>query len=100
MYTDQTVTAPIEPFGRKDTVFLSVVSDGIDPAVVLRARWYGPKGNVLQEVSQTVSSVGLKATAFHLDHRSGLAVGKSRSRSSSTTSRPATGNSRSSRSCQ
>lgn len=76
VYTDQSVTAPIERFGRKDTVFLSVVSDGIDPAVVLHVRWYGPNGTVLQEGSQTVSSVGPKATAFHLDNRSGLAVGK------------------------
>jgi hypothetical protein len=76
VYTDQNVTAPMERFGRKDTVFLSVVSDGVDPAVVLRARWYDPNGIVLQEGSQAVSSVGPKATAFHLDNRSGLAVGK------------------------
>ncbi len=76
VYTDNNVTAPAESFGRKDTVFLSVVSDGVDPAVVLRARWYGPNGTLLQEGSQTVSSVGPKATAFHLDNRSGLAVGK------------------------
>jgi hypothetical protein len=76
VYTDGTVTAPADSFGRKDTVFLSVTSDGVDPAVILRARWYGPKGTLLQEGSQTVASVGPKATAFHLDNRSGLAVGK------------------------
>lgn len=76
VYTDNTVTAPTDSFGRKDTVFLSVVSDGVDPAVVLRARWYGPMGLRVQEGSQTVASTGPKATAFHLDNRSGLATGK------------------------
>jgi hypothetical protein len=76
VYTDNNVTAPTESFGRKDTVFLSVVSDGFDPAVVLRARWYGPQGILVQEGSQTISSAGAKATAFHLDNHSGLAVGE------------------------
>jgi hypothetical protein len=76
VYTDQSITAPTERFGRKDTVFLSVVSDGVDPTVRLRVKWYGPNGIVLQESTQIVSSVGPKATAFHLDNRSGLAVGK------------------------
>jgi hypothetical protein len=76
VYTDGNVTAPLDAFGRKDTVFLSVVSDGVDPAVVLRARWYGPMGILVQETSQTVASSGPKATAFHLDNHSGLAVGK------------------------
>jgi hypothetical protein len=76
VYTDNNVTAPTESFGRKDTVFLSIVSDGFEPAVLLRARWYGPKGLLLQEGTQTISSSGPKATAFHLDNRSGLAVGE------------------------
>jgi hypothetical protein len=76
VYVDQNVTASTDSFGRKDTVFLSVVSDGLAPSVVLRTRWYGPKGLLLQEGSQTISSLGPKATAFHLDNRSGLALGK------------------------
>lgn len=76
VYVDQNVTAPAAGFGRKDTVFLSVVSDGIAPSVVLRTRWYGPKGLLLQEGSQTIASLGPKATAFHLDNHSGMAVGK------------------------
>jgi hypothetical protein len=76
VYTDNNVTVPTDSFGRKDTVFLSVVSDGVDPAVVLRARWYGPMGILMQESSQTVASAGPKATAFHLDNHSGLAAGK------------------------
>jgi hypothetical protein len=76
VYTDQNVTAQADTFGRDDTVFLAVVSDGVDPTVVLRARWYGPDGILLQEGSQNVSAVGPKATAFHLDNHSGMAVGK------------------------
>jgi hypothetical protein len=76
VFVDQNVTAVQDSFGRKDTVFLSVVSDGIAPAVALRARWYGPNGTLIQEGTQTIASVGPKATAFHLDNHSGLAVGK------------------------
>jgi hypothetical protein len=76
IFVDQNVTAVQDSFGRKDTVFLSVVSDGIAQAVALRARWYGPNGTVLQEGTQNIASVGPKATAFHLDNHSGLAVGK------------------------
>lgn len=76
IYTDQTVTAASDHFGRKDTVFLSVASDGIDPAVVLHVRWYGPNGLVMQEGRQTIAAVGPRATAFRLDNRSGLATGK------------------------
>jgi hypothetical protein len=76
VYVDQNVIAPLDTFGPKDTVFLSVVSDGIAPSVVLRVRWYGPEGIVLQESSQTLASLGPKATAFHLDNHSGLALGK------------------------
>jgi len=76
IYVDQNVTATQDSFGRKDTVFLSVVSDGVAPAVALRARWYGPEGTLLQEGTQNIASVGPKATAFHLDNKSGLKVGK------------------------
>ncbi len=76
VYVDQNVTTPTDSFGRKDTVFLSVVSNGVAPSVVLRTRWYGPKGLLLQEGSQTIASLGPKATAFHLDNLSGRADGK------------------------
>jgi hypothetical protein len=76
VYTDNTVSVPGEAFGRKDTVFLSVASDGFDPTVVLRARWFGPQGILVQEGTQTLSSAGSKATAFHLDNPSGLALGE------------------------
>jgi hypothetical protein len=75
-YTDGTVPDATDTFSPKDTVFLSVASEGVDAKVVLRARWYGPNGTVLQESTQDVSSVGPKATAFHLDNHSGMAVGK------------------------
>jgi hypothetical protein len=75
LYVDRNVTAPATSFGRKETIYLSVVSDGVDPAVVLRVRWYGPKGILVKEGSQTIASLGPKATVFQLDKASGLAVG-------------------------
>ena len=73
---DNKITNPAEVFSPKDTVYLSVVSDGVAPAVVLRARWYGPQGTLVQEGSETIASLGAKATPFHLSQPSGLPLGQ------------------------
>src|SRR5271169_4073086 len=47
---DKKVTMPASSFGPKDTIYLSVVTDGVAPAVVLRAKWtYGPKGIAVKD---------------------------------------------------
>ena len=56
---DKQVAAPTDSFGPKDTIYLSVVSDGVAPAEVLRAKWtFGPK-----------------ATEFHIVKPSGWPAG-------------------------
>jgi len=73
---DRKVTLPAASFSPKDTIYISVVSDGVAPAAGLRAKWtYGPKGLPVKENTETISSLGPKATEFHIKKASGLPVG-------------------------
>jgi hypothetical protein len=74
---DNKLTAPTASFGPKDTIYLSVISEGVAPAVVYRAKWtYGPKAVVVKEESQSIASLGLRATEFHIAKPSGWPLGK------------------------
>ena len=73
---DKQVAAPTDTFGPKDTIYLSVVSDGVAPAEVLRAKWtFGPKGILVNESTETIASLGPKATEFHIVKPSGWPAG-------------------------
>jgi hypothetical protein len=74
---DKQVAAPTDTFGPKDTVYLSVVSDGVAPAQVLRAKWtFGPKAIPVNESTESIASLGPKATEFHISKPSGLPPGQ------------------------
>jgi len=74
---DNKVTAPADSFGPKDTIYLSVVSDGTSPAVALRARWtFGPKGILINESTEKIATLGPKATQFHIHKASGWPTGQ------------------------
>jgi hypothetical protein len=74
---DKQVTAPADNFGPKDTIYLSVVTDGLAPAVVLRAKWtYGPKGLLVKDSSESIASLGPKATDFILTKSTPWPLGK------------------------
>lgn len=73
---DKQVAAPTTTFGPKDTIYLSVVSDGVGPSEVLRAKWtFGPKAILVNEGTETIASLGPKATEFHIQKPSGWPVG-------------------------
>lgn len=74
---DNHVTAATDSFGPKDTIYLSVVSDGVAPSVALRAKWtFGPKGIAVDDKTDTIASLGPKATAFKISKPSGWPVGQ------------------------
>jgi hypothetical protein len=74
---DKQVAAPTATFRTKDTVYLSVVSDGVAPAEVLRAKWtFGPNGKLVNESTESIASLGPKATEFHITKASGLPPGQ------------------------
>jgi hypothetical protein len=71
--------APTASFGPKDTIYLSVVSEGVAPAVVYRAKWtFGPKAQVVKEETQSIASLGPRATEFHISRPSGWPLGNYR----------------------
>ena len=74
---DNKVTAPTATFGPKDKIYVSVVSEGVNPNVVLKSRWtFGPKGILITESTQNIASLGPRATEFHIEKASGWPVGK------------------------
>jgi hypothetical protein len=73
---DKQVAAAVDTFGAKDTIYLSVVTDGVAPSEVIRAKWtYGPKALPVADGAQTIASLGPKATEFHLSKPSGMPPG-------------------------
>jgi hypothetical protein len=74
---DKHVVAPLDTFRPKDTIYLSVVTDGMGPSEALRARWtYGPKALLVSEGTETIASLGPKATEFHIAKPSGWPPGQ------------------------
>jgi hypothetical protein len=74
---DKKVAAPTTSFGPKDVIYLSVVSEGVAPQVVLKTRWtFGPKGILVTESAETIASLGPRATEFHIAKASGWPAGK------------------------
>jgi hypothetical protein len=74
---DKKVAAPTASFAPKDVIYLSVVSEGVAPAVVLKTKWtFGPKDILVKESTETIASLGPKATEFHIEKPSGWPAGK------------------------
>src|SRR5262249_58392719 len=71
----QTVTTT---FGPKDTIYLSVTSEGMAPQAALATRWtFGPKDVLVHEETKSVSPPSEKpmATEFHISKPSGWPAG-------------------------
>jgi len=66
---DNSVQTATTTFGPKDTIYLSVTSEGMAPQATLATRWtFGPKDVLVHEESKTVSPPSGKPmqTEFHL----------------------------------
>ncbi|HEY1908987.1 MAG TPA: hypothetical protein VGG91_23290 [Myxococcaceae bacterium] len=75
---DNTVQTPTNAFGPKDTIYLSVTSEGMAPQAVIGTRWtYGPKDVLVHEETKTISAPSEKAmrTEFHISKPSGWPAG-------------------------
>jgi len=75
---DNTVQTASTTFGPKDTIYLTVASEGIAPQAVLATRWtFGPKDVLVHEESKTVSPPSAKPmhTEFHIAKPSGWPPG-------------------------
>jgi hypothetical protein len=75
---DNTVLAATTTFGPKDTIYLSVTSEGMAPQATLATRWtFGPKDVLVHEESKSVSPPSEKPTRteFHISKPSGWPAG-------------------------
>jgi hypothetical protein len=73
---DKKVVEPVTAFAPTDTIYASVVSEGVAPKVELKARWTFEDGQLVDESSQTIAPTGPVATEFHVAKPSGWPTGK------------------------
>jgi hypothetical protein len=75
---DNTLQSTTDVFGPKDTVYLSVTSEGLASHAMLATRWtFGPKDVLVHEESKPVSppSRNPLRTEFHISKPSGWPLG-------------------------
>ena len=72
---DKRVTEPKETFSPKDTIFVSVVTEGSAPSATVSARWTFQDGQVVKEDSRSIAPSGTEATEFSIQKPDGWPTG-------------------------
>jgi hypothetical protein len=73
---DKKVVAPSTTFGRRDTIYVSVATDGAAPSKTIAAKWTFQSGQTVKEQSQSIAPTGPAATEFHISKAGPWPVGK------------------------
>lgn len=74
---DKRVKDAATTFGRKDTIYAAVSTDGAAPKATLKAKWtFGAKNTLVNEESRDIAPTGPAVTEFHITKPSGWPVGK------------------------
>jgi hypothetical protein len=73
---DKKVTAPATTFGRRDTIYASVATEGAAPSKAFSAKWTFQDGQVVKEQSESIAPTGPAATEFHISKKGPWPVGK------------------------
>ena len=73
---DKRVTNPVTTFRPKDTIYVSVLTEGASPSKTIAARWTFEDGQVVKEGTETIAPTGPAATEFHIAKPSGWPAGK------------------------
>ena len=73
---DKRVTAPTASFGRRDTIYVSVATEGAAPSKSISAKWTFQDGQVVKEQSEAIAPTGPAATEFHISKPKPWPVGK------------------------
>jgi hypothetical protein len=73
---DKRVTTPTTTFGRRDTIYVSVATEGAAPSKTLSAKWTFQNGKVVKQQSEAIAPTGPAATEFHISKPSPWPVGK------------------------
>jgi hypothetical protein len=75
--SDKKVSVQTSSFGVRDTMYVSVITDGAAKDAKLTAKWTFNGKQVVNESSQTISPTGgTTATEFHVDKKSAWPKGK------------------------
>jgi len=73
---DKRIVMAMNEFKPADTIFVSIETDGATPAATLGARWtFGPDGQVVNEMTESIMPSGPANTEFHISKPDGLPVG-------------------------
>ena len=63
-------------FGRHDTIYVAISSEGVSPKTTLKAKWtFGAKGTPVNEETRDIAPTGPAVTEFHITKPSGWPVG-------------------------
>jgi hypothetical protein len=73
---DKKVTAPAATFGRRDTIYASVATEGAAPSKAISAKWTFQDGQVVKEQAESIAPSGPAATEFHISKKGPWPVGK------------------------
>jgi len=73
---DKKVATPTNTFGRKDTIYASVTTEGAAPSKTISAKWTFQDGQTVKEQSQSIAPTGPAATEFHISKKGLWPAGK------------------------
>jgi hypothetical protein len=73
---DKKVAAPSSTFKPNDTIYASVLSEGVAPNAALAVRWTYEDGQVVNEATQSIAPTGPTVTEFHIAKPDGWPAGK------------------------
>jgi hypothetical protein len=73
---DKKVAAPSLSFKPSDTIYASILSEGVAPNAALAVRWTFEDGQLVSESTQNIAPNGPAVTEFHIAKPDGWPAGK------------------------
>ena len=73
---DKRAVNPGTAFGPRDTIYVSVTTNGTMPNATMAAKWTYQDGQVVEESTQTLNLAGPATTEFHISKASPWPAGK------------------------
>jgi hypothetical protein len=73
---DKKVSSPTTTFGRRDTIYVSVATEGAAPSKTVSAKWTYQGRQTVQEQTESIAPTGPAATEFHISRKAPWPVGK------------------------
>ena len=72
---DNKIPAPTDTFAPKDTIFVSVATDGAAPSATIYAKWTYQDGQTIKTDSRTIAPTGPAVTEFSIQKPEGWPKG-------------------------